>query len=107
MLLNECVFSLTQKYKNFKTVKVIFLTDVSSCLQYGLGTSLLERLMTTVPTYQRKQVYDLEDEGSTDEDDSLDEDDLDLLIDGKSKFDPNVITKLLKNYRSHPAILKV
>lgn len=48
--------------------------------KYKLDVSLLERLMTTMPIYQRQS---------------------------NSKYDQRVITKLLKNYRSHPVILKV
>ncbi|KAG7477792.1 hypothetical protein MATL_G00073410 [Megalops atlanticus] len=50
-------------------------------MQYGLGLSLLERLMRDNPIYQR---------------------------DGKSgRFNDRFVTKLLRNYRSHPAILKI
>ncbi|TSN76534.1 putative RNA helicase SDE3 [Bagarius yarrelli] len=47
--------------------------------KYGLGLSLLERLMTTNPLYSRT------DNG----------------------FNSNYVTKLLRNYRSHKAILKM
>ncbi|XP_071375982.1 putative helicase mov-10-B.1 isoform X2 [Centroberyx affinis] len=50
-------------------------------LQYGLGLSLLERLMRENPLYQK----------STD----------------SGHFDNRFVTKLLRNYRSHPAILKI
>ncbi|KAJ8258035.1 hypothetical protein GJAV_G00192420 [Gymnothorax javanicus] len=50
-------------------------------IQYGLGLSLLERLMKHNPLYQK---------------------------DAETKqFDPRFVTKLLRNYRSHPAILKI
>ncbi|KAM3877752.1 putative helicase mov-10-B.1 [Diretmus argenteus] len=49
-------------------------------LQYGLGLSLLERLMRDNPLYQKSA-----DSGH---------------------FDDRFVTKLLRNYRSHPAILK-
>uniref|UniRef100_A0A3Q3VUE4 RNA helicase n=1 Tax=Mola mola TaxID=94237 RepID=A0A3Q3VUE4_MOLML len=50
-------------------------------LQYGLGISLLERLMRENPLYQK----------STD----------------SGHFDTRFVTKLLQNYRSHAVILKV
>ncbi|KAJ0023976.1 hypothetical protein NQD34_003875 [Periophthalmus magnuspinnatus] len=50
-------------------------------LQYGLGISLLERLMTQNDLYQK----------TTD----------------SGHFDTRFVTKLLRNYRSHAAILKV
>ncbi|TNN76493.1 putative helicase mov-10-B.1 [Liparis tanakae] len=50
-------------------------------LQYGLGLSLLERLMTHNALYQK----------STE----------------SGHFDTRFVTKLLRNYRSHPAILKI
>ncbi|KTG43417.1 hypothetical protein cypCar_00007987 [Cyprinus carpio] len=49
---------------------------------HGLGQSLLERLMTQNALYQKSQ-------------------------DGHSGFDTRFVTKLLRNYRSHPAILKI
>lgn len=48
-------------------------------LKYGMGVSLLERMMNDFPLYQK-------DEG---------------------EFDNRFVTKLLRNYRSHPAILKI
>ncbi|KAI4888968.1 hypothetical protein NFI96_014931, partial [Prochilodus magdalenae] len=48
-------------------------------IQYGLGLSLLERLMTKNPLYQK----------------------------GEAGFNTRYVTKLLRNYRSHRAILKV
>ncbi|XP_072305989.1 putative helicase mov-10-B.1 [Eucyclogobius newberryi] len=48
-------------------------------LKYGMGLSLLERLMTDFPLYQKTN----------------------------DTFDNHFVTKLLRNYRSHPAILKV
>ncbi|CAH1266449.1 MOV10 [Branchiostoma lanceolatum] len=48
-------------------------------IKYGLAMSLLERLMTQCPLYQRGP-------------------------DGQ--YDSRVLTKLVRNYRSHPAILK-
>ncbi|XP_061178747.1 putative helicase MOV-10 [Saccostrea echinata] len=51
--------------------------------QYGLGTSLLERYMNEVQVYKRRD----------------DEDDPD------HHYDNRLITKLLRNYRSHPVIL--
>lgn len=51
--------------------------------EYGLGTSLLERYMNQVQVYQRKGNKD----GPADH------------------YDNRIITKLLRNYRSHPAIL--
>ncbi|XP_028262753.1 putative helicase mov-10-B.1 [Parambassis ranga] len=49
-------------------------------LQHGLGLSLLERLMTDSALYQKSE---------------------------SGHFDTRFVTKLLRNYRSHPAILKV
>ncbi|XP_043098693.1 putative helicase mov-10-B.1 [Puntigrus tetrazona] len=49
---------------------------------HGLGQSLLERLMKQNALYQKSQ-------------------------DGQSGFDTRFVTKLLRNYRSHPAILKI
>ncbi|KTG05454.1 hypothetical protein cypCar_00026264 [Cyprinus carpio] len=49
---------------------------------HGLGQSLLERLMTQNALYQKSQ-------------------------DGHSGYDTRFVTKLLRNYRSHPAILKI
>ena len=46
--------------------------------------SLLERLMTKVPSYGRLPAHG----------------------DAAGKYDTSLLTKLLKNYRSHPAILK-
>ncbi|RXN36849.1 helicase mov-10 [Labeo rohita] len=48
-------------------------------IKYGLGLSLLERLMTQNELYQK----------------------------GTSGFDNRYVTKLLQNYRSHPSILKI
>lgn len=48
-------------------------------IKYGLGLSLLERLMTQNELYQK----------------------------GDTGFDNRYVTKLLQNYRSHPSILKV
>jgi hypothetical protein len=56
--------------------------------KYGLGVSLLERIMTKAPYYGR----------ILDEDDEEDE---------LGEYNPLLLTKLLKNYRSHPAILEV
>ncbi|XP_017335051.1 putative helicase mov-10-B.1 isoform X1 [Ictalurus punctatus] len=50
--------------------------------QHGLGLSLLERLMTQISLYQKNQ-------------------------DGRQGYDSCFVTKLLRNYRSHPAILKI
>ncbi|XP_061074539.1 putative helicase mov-10-B.1 isoform X2 [Conger conger] len=50
-------------------------------IQHGLGLSLLERLMRDNPLYQK-------DEKS-------------------GRFNPMFVTKLLRNYRSHPAILRI
>uniref|UniRef100_A0A673BL11 RNA helicase n=1 Tax=Sphaeramia orbicularis TaxID=375764 RepID=A0A673BL11_9TELE len=47
--------------------------------KYGLGVSLLERMMKTIPLYQKNE----------------------------GVFDSRFVTKLIRNYRSHPAILKV
>lgn len=49
---------------------------------YGMGQSLLERLMKQNSLYQKIQ-------------------------DGNSRYDSRFVTKLLQNYRSHPAILKI
>lgn len=49
---------------------------------HGLGQSLLERLMKRNALYQKSQ-------------------------DDNSKYDSRFVTKLLRNYRSHPAILKI
>uniref|UniRef100_A0A8C1YHK8 RNA helicase n=1 Tax=Cyprinus carpio TaxID=7962 RepID=A0A8C1YHK8_CYPCA len=48
-------------------------------IKYGLGLSLLERLMTQNELYQK----------------------------GTTKYDSRYVTKLLQNYRSHPSILKI
>ncbi|XP_072537725.1 putative helicase mov-10-B.2 [Salminus brasiliensis] len=48
-------------------------------IQYGLGLSLLERLMTKNPLYQK----------------------------GDTGFNTRYVTKLLRNYRSHRSILKI
>uniref|UniRef100_H3BES1 RNA helicase n=1 Tax=Latimeria chalumnae TaxID=7897 RepID=H3BES1_LATCH len=50
-------------------------------IKYGLDTSLLERLMTDNSLYQK----DVQTE----------------------RYNPQFVTKLLRNYRSHPAILKM
>ncbi|KAJ8360337.1 hypothetical protein SKAU_G00168620 [Synaphobranchus kaupii] len=50
-------------------------------MQYGLGLSLLERLMQDNPLYQKE--------------------------DKSGRFNQMFVTKLLRNYRSHPAILKI
>ncbi|EDO34496.1 predicted protein [Nematostella vectensis] len=55
-------------------------------IKYGLRMSLLERLMTRVAAYGRI---------TEDEEDELGE------------YEPAMLTKLLKNYRSHPAILEL
>ncbi|RXN09183.1 helicase mov-10 [Labeo rohita] len=49
---------------------------------HGLGQSLLERLMKQNALYQKSQ-------------------------DGQSGYDTRFVTKLLRNYRSHPTILKI
>ncbi|KAJ3657613.1 hypothetical protein Zmor_009400 [Zophobas morio] len=54
---------------------VIHSTLAKEC---GLGTSMLERLIDTCPQYQKNQ---------------------------SGKYNPCALTKLLKNYRSHPVIL--
>uniref|UniRef100_A0A667YIE0 RNA helicase n=1 Tax=Myripristis murdjan TaxID=586833 RepID=A0A667YIE0_9TELE len=48
-------------------------------LQYGMGVSMLERLMSNFSLYQKEEEV----------------------------FDNRFVTKLLQNYRSHPAILKI
>ncbi|XP_024148851.1 putative helicase mov-10-B.2 [Oryzias melastigma] len=48
-------------------------------LKYGMGESLLERLMKNFPLYQKNE----------------------------GVFNSRFVTKLLRNYRSHPAILKI
>ncbi|KAM4610171.1 putative helicase mov-10-B.1 [Polymixia lowei] len=48
-------------------------------LKYGMGVSLLERMMKDFPLYQKEE----------------------------GKFNDRFVTKLLRNYRSHPAILKI
>ncbi|XP_033825188.1 putative helicase mov-10-B.1 [Periophthalmus magnuspinnatus] len=48
-------------------------------LKFGMGLSLLERLMTDLPLYQKTN----------------------------GVFDNRFVTKLLRNYRSHPAILEI
>ncbi|XP_022081467.1 putative helicase MOV-10 isoform X2 [Acanthaster planci] len=50
-------------------------------IEHGLGLSLLERLMTESSPYQRQEE--------------------------EPRYDSRVLTKLLRNYRSHPAILKL
>ncbi|KAG9352845.1 hypothetical protein JZ751_017421 [Albula glossodonta] len=50
-------------------------------MQYGLGISLLERLMLDNPLYQKEEK--------------------------SGRFNNKFVTKLLRNYRSHPAILKI
>ncbi|KAM3858876.1 putative helicase mov-10-B.1 [Diretmus argenteus] len=59
---------------------------IHSCLadKYGMGVSLLERLMSDVPLYKKK-----------------------MKKDKGERFNKRFITKLLKNYRSHPDILKI
>ncbi|XP_033744522.1 putative helicase MOV-10 [Pecten maximus] len=52
-------------------------------LQYGLGESLLQRFMSKCEVYKR---------GNTQ---------------SGNEYDTRIITKLLRNYRSHPAILKL
>ncbi|XP_072026794.1 putative helicase MOV-10 [Amphiura filiformis] len=52
--------------------------------EHGLELSLLERLMTQNPLYTRKE---------SDE--------------SKEIYDSRILTKLIRNYRSHPAILKL
>nr|XP_020471905.1 putative helicase mov-10-B.1 [Monopterus albus] len=49
-------------------------------LKYGMGVSFLERMMNDIPLYQKDQ---------------------------EDGFNSRFVTKLLRNYRSHPAILKV
>uniref|UniRef100_A0A3P9KB63 RNA helicase n=1 Tax=Oryzias latipes TaxID=8090 RepID=A0A3P9KB63_ORYLA len=48
-------------------------------LKYGMGVSLLERLMNNFPLYQKNE----------------------------GDYNKRFVTKLLRNYRSHPAILKI
>ncbi|KAK2550951.1 putative helicase mov-10-B.1 [Acropora cervicornis] len=55
-------------------------------IKYGLGMSLLEWMMTKIPFYGRIP---------QDEEDEL------------GDYNPKIITKLLKNYRSHPSILEL
>lgn len=55
-------------------------------IKYGLGISLLEWMMTKLPFYGRIP---------QDEEDEL------------GDYNPLIITKLLKNYRSHPSILEL
>ncbi|KAM3872362.1 putative helicase mov-10-B.1 [Diretmus argenteus] len=59
---------------------------IHSCLadKYGMGVSLLERLMSDVPLYKKK-----------------------MKKDKGERFNKRFITKLLKKYRSHPDILKI
>ncbi|CAL8367026.1 unnamed protein product [Lota lota] len=71
--------------------------------RYGMDKSLLERLMATMPLYQ-KIVVDHGDEEDSDNDKVRDEDEEDSK---QEAFDPRFVTKLLCNYRSHPAILKI
>lgn len=47
--------------------------------KYNLGRSFLERLMSSCEVYQRQD----------------------------GKFDPRVLTRLVRNYRSHPAIVNL
>ncbi|XP_069141749.1 putative helicase MOV-10 isoform X2 [Argopecten irradians] len=51
-------------------------------IQYGLGESLLQRYMTKCEVYKRGAI-------------------------NTGSYDTRIITKLLRNYRSHPAILKL
>ncbi|XP_065183800.1 putative helicase mov-10-B.1 [Sycon ciliatum] len=55
----------------------------SHAAKHGLTTSLLERLMKECDLYQRH------------------------IVDGKAMLEPRAVTKLLRNYRSHPAIIEV
>ncbi|PFX21336.1 putative helicase MOV-10 [Stylophora pistillata] len=55
-------------------------------IKHGLGISLLEWMMTKLPFYGRIR-HDEEDE--------------------LGEYNPLIITKLLKNYRSHPSILEL
>ncbi|XP_048873880.1 putative helicase mov-10-B.1 isoform X2 [Brienomyrus brachyistius] len=52
----------------------------SLAIKYGLGMSLLERLMSHIQLYKKNS---------------------------EMQFDDRCVTKLVKNYRSHPAILKI
>ena len=71
---------------NYKINYNFCRTIYEFCFQYGLGISLLEWMMTKVPFYGRIP---------QDEEDEL------------GDYNPLIITKLLKNYRSHPSILEV
>ncbi|CAL8319741.1 unnamed protein product [Merluccius merluccius] len=69
--------------------------------QYGMSKSLLERLMDTMPVYQKRAADDGDKEEEVSDEDVSDEDEEDKV------FDPRFVTKLLSNYRSHPDILKI
>ena len=66
-----------------KTVNIFNCVDMS----------LLERLMTQLPMYQRQTPGQGTSKLPTDE--------------SEGEFNPSVITKLINSYRSHPDILKV
>ena len=67
-----------------------------SCLQHGLEVSLLERIMMTGDVYQR-QKDGIEEESISRENVCVD----------IGRYNNKYITKLVKNYRTHPDILRV
>ncbi|KAJ3586367.1 hypothetical protein NHX12_012766 [Muraenolepis orangiensis] len=69
--------------------------------RFGMGRSLLERLMETIPVYQGIIVDEGEEDKVVDDEDGDEEESMRLF------YDPRFVTKLLCNYRSHPAILKM
>ncbi|KAJ3586909.1 hypothetical protein NHX12_013301 [Muraenolepis orangiensis] len=69
--------------------------------RFGMGRSLLERLMETIPVYQGIIVDEGEEDKVVDDEDGNEEESMRLF------YDPRFVTKLLCNYRSHPAILKM
>uniref|UniRef100_A0A3Q3EYN8 RNA helicase n=1 Tax=Labrus bergylta TaxID=56723 RepID=A0A3Q3EYN8_9LABR len=84
----ECIIPLAGLMK-LKTCQVVLAGDpkqlgavITSIMakKYGLGLSLLERLMSDIDLYKQHETYG---------------------------FNKRFVTKLLRNYRSHPAILKI
>uniref|UniRef100_A0A671YW21 RNA helicase n=1 Tax=Sparus aurata TaxID=8175 RepID=A0A671YW21_SPAAU len=86
----ECIITVAGKCRVAREGQLVLAGDPKQlgpilrsplAVKYGLGLSLLERLMRDNPLYQK----------STD----------------SGHFDTRFVTKLLRNYRSHAAILKI